>query len=131
MHSCRSLSFITLKYVQLYIVREMLFFLSLGNYLYIRASELKDCDLFFWPNIVITFYLWSLFLDVISFTFGFWQKKEKYPRSFLLCCFFVALFLCFRVAVWFDLYIVLASNDPSGKLVFISDFEFFFVNVSL
>lgn len=109
----------------------MLFFLSLGNYLYIRASELKDCDLFFWPNIVITFYLWSLFLDVISFTFGFWQKKEKYPGSFLLCCFFVALFLCFRVAVWFDLYIVLASNDPSGKLVFISDFEFFFVNVYL
>ena len=71
-NSCRSLSFITLKYVQLYIVREMLFFLSLGNYLYIRASESKDCDLFFWANIVITFYLWSLFLDVTSFTFGFW-----------------------------------------------------------
>lgn len=110
----------------------MLFFLSLGNYLYIRASELKDCDLFFWPNIVITFYLWSLFLDVISFTCGFWQKKKKnIPVVFFSAVFFVALFLCFRVAAWFDLYIVLASNDPSGKLVFISDFEFFFVKVYL
>ena len=51
------------------------------------------------------------------------KEEKKYPRSFLLCC--------LRVAAWFDLYIVLASNDPSGKLVFISDFEFFFVKVYL
>lgn len=67
--------------------------------------------------------------DIIYF--WFLTKKEKYPRSFLLCCFFVLYFFVLGLLFGFGLYIVLASNDPSGKLVFISDFEFFFVNVSL
>jgi len=59
------------------------------------------------------------------------KEERNIPVVFFSAVFFVALFLCFRVAAWFDLYIVLASNDPSGKPVFISDFEFFFVKVYL
>lgn len=47
MNSCRSFKFHDVKICAIIHDEEMLFFLSLGNYLYIRASELKDCDLFF------------------------------------------------------------------------------------
>lgn len=41
------------------------------------------------------------------------------------------LFLCFKYATWFALYVVIASNDPLEKPVFISDFEYLFVNIYL
>lgn len=43
----------------------------------------------------------------------------------------VGALLCFRDAPWFDLYIVIASDDPLRKPVFISDCEFLSVNVYL
>lgn len=41
----------------------------------------------------------------------------------------IVILLSLRDATWFDLHIVIASNDPLEKAVFISDFKFLFGNV--
>lgn len=66
-NSCRNFSFIKLKYFQLYVVGEMLFFLLLRNYLHVRARWVGLW--FFFLNLIclLNFIYGHLFLDVILF----------------------------------------------------------------
>lgn len=126
-NSCRNFSCIKLKYFQLYIVGEMLFFLLLRNYLHVRARWVEALwFILFKSSVFIEFYIWSLFLDVILFCLALIKEEKKCPHyfSFMLflygCvsllwgCYFVWLIHCnsFRYSIrkvsfyfWFWIFI--------------------------